>query len=1777
MDHLVYFRFCQEPAEVDFLIFNAIRLANSHFWLWCRILGSKRTLKVGALLIFLLLTVTGNAAIITTTGSGNWSSNTPNAPWPGGIIPNSTDDIVIGDGFTLTVDGNRTANSLKVGNGSTLSVSATFTLTITTSLSFPNLAGAVTTAAMTGAGTINASTMSIGGVAPTATQTVTVTSTVSALNLSSTLTLASVNSGGNNNNSVFQLQSGTVTVNGSLTCTTAAAGNTTLVTLATGAQTGTLILANATPITSTGPGVKTFTFTGTSATVNYSGTAQIVSNVNYTNLTLSGSGTKTLQAGTTTIGGNLTLSGTASATTVVGLSIAGNLNIGDGTSFTVAGFNISVSGTTTIGGGTSGQLTFSVAGGTKSFNSIAIGASGTWNNTANVNVSVSGNLSAGTGATFTQGTGLVTFTGATSNTVTSTSTILAFGGGITVNKGTAQANIIDIQAVITLLPGGLTLTNGTFKLSSNSSITPFLNDPNFGTTAQLWCNGGTMLGGTRVTYAGAVQVSAGTLNIGTTTDDYLFPNGGSITISGGALNVAAALSDDAGGSGGGVTFNMSGGTCTVNTVGSTLDYPLFLDAGSQFTMTGGTLVIQNPGNVTGFLNTGYFNHATTTFTGGTLQIGNSFTSPSSIIGIDANSSVFNLSINSSSAIAQVQTQALTISNNVTISSGTLVANGFNISVGGNWTNNDTFTPGTTTVTLNGAAQTISGGPTTFNNLVLAGTNTKTFGVATNVGGNLSIASGVVADLSTITTHKARTLTLNGANQTATGSWGGPTSGAVNINSTFFASATGQLNATNVIYFSRQTGNWNAATTWSTVTYGGAAATAFPVAGDDVNIGGVNFTITVNVNSACGSLSFQAASSNTRTITINNGITLAVSGAITIPLATGGSSLNTIAVGAGILTAGSVAFTNAGNLPGHQITISTGTVTISGDVTTDSASNGSPTFTFTGAGTLNLGGAFLNANTGTLNIVAGCTVNYNGAAQGVGDFAYSNLTLSGSGVKDLSVRTTVTTINNNFVMAGTASATPVSALTIGGSVTMGSGTTFTAGSFTHNVAGNWTNNGGTFNNTGSTINLNGAAQSINGTSSTTFNNLSLTGSNTKTFSVATTIGSKLSIASGVVANLSTITTHTTRTLTLNGSIQTATGSWGGTGSGATNINTTFFAAATGRLNVTNTIYFTKGSGNWNANTTWSNVAFNGTTATAFPVAGDDVNIGGGAFTVTVNVNSACGTLTYQSGANNNTSVTINTGVTLAVSGAITIPRPSGNKTNSLAVGPGTLTAGSLAFTGNGTGNPKHTLTISTGTATINGDVTTDGATASPTITFTGAGILQLGGAFLNSSTGTLTQSTGTVQYIGSVAQTIGDFTYFNLTLNNTSTTIPQLSLFNNVGSGFSTIVTNNLTMTSGVVNLNGISFFLGNNAVATLTRTPSTTTNWVYNGTFTRFWAAATAITSTSGSFHGLFPMGSSASSSYHPLEVNSTVSPTTSGTYSVTHTSSTGTTDLSPVYNDGGTNIVRVNNASFVGSVTNVTGGTYNIGVTMSGLNSTGNLSDIRLAINTGGTTASAVGTYVLATGTAANPTATRNGISLNNLSNDFRIATSNSAATPLPIELLSFSGEVNNYGVILQWTTASELNNNYFTLLRTSVGDSFEPISEVPGSGTTAAAHTYTFTDYKPIIGKNYYQLRQTDFDGHTVNLKVIEVNVTTLEERVSFYPNPISRTHPLHLEINGLPASTAIPVQILNIQGVTATSTDITTDSSGTLKASFDPSSFPTGLYILRASGVLRKFIVE
>jgi len=112
-----------------------------------------------------------------------------------------------------------------------------------------------------------------------------------------------------------------------------------------------------------------------------------------------------------------------------------------------------------------------------------------------------------------------------------------------------------------------------------------------------------------------------------------------------------------------------------------------------------------------------------------------------------------------------------------------------------------------------------------------------------------------------------------------------------------------------------------------------------------------------------------------------------------------------------------------------------------------------------------------------------------------------------------------------------------------------------------------------------------------------------------------------------------------------------------------------------------------------------------------------------------------------------------------------------------------------------------------------------------------------------------------------------------------------------------------------------------------------------------------------------------------------------------------------------------------------------------------------------------------------------------------------------LPVKLVSFTGEKVKNTNELYWITASEINSDYFEVLRSSDGVNFESIGKVNGAGNSVELLNYVFVDYAPLNGMNYYKLAQYDFDGANETFNTIAINHGQNEFKlISLYPNPVS-----------------------------------------------------------------------
>ncbi|REE00566.1 T9SS type A sorting domain-containing protein [Marinoscillum furvescens] len=110
----------------------------------------------------------------------------------------------------------------------------------------------------------------------------------------------------------------------------------------------------------------------------------------------------------------------------------------------------------------------------------------------------------------------------------------------------------------------------------------------------------------------------------------------------------------------------------------------------------------------------------------------------------------------------------------------------------------------------------------------------------------------------------------------------------------------------------------------------------------------------------------------------------------------------------------------------------------------------------------------------------------------------------------------------------------------------------------------------------------------------------------------------------------------------------------------------------------------------------------------------------------------------------------------------------------------------------------------------------------------------------------------------------------------------------------------------------------------------------------------------------------------------------------------------------------------------------------------------------------------------------------------------------PLPVQLIGWSGTIEGQYHLLQWSTASELNNQFFTVERSVDGENWEVIAYVEGHGTTNNQNDYEYKDYYRSASMTYYRLSQTDFDGQNETFDVIALAPQARQVELLLFPNP-------------------------------------------------------------------------
>ncbi len=176
-----------------------------------------------------------------------------------------------------------------------------------------------------------------------------------------------------------------------------------------------------------------------------------------------------------------------------------------------------------------------------------------------------------------------------------------------------------------------------------------------------------------------------------------------------------------------------------------------------------------------------------------------------------------------------------------------------------------------------------------------------------------------------------------------------------------------------------------------------------------------------------------------------------------------------------------------------------------------------------------------------------------------------------------------------------------------------------------------------------------------------------------------------------------------------------------------------------------------------------------------------------------------------------------------------------------------------------------------------------------------------------------------------------------------------------------------------------------------------------------------------------------------------------------------------------------------------------------------------------------------------------------------FTIATINSVQTPLPIELVNFDARPIFNEVLVSWQTASEINNDFFTVEKSTDGENWSFVGEMEGAGNSTSLLSYQTTDKSPYMGLSFYRLKQTDFDGKFSYSDVKTVNfITNINELIAF-PNPTANVVTVQF-----PSIEIDAIQVIDMKGNDVTQF-VEKEKISTITAKLDFSNLSKGSYTI------------
>lgn len=178
-----------------------------------------------------------------------------------------------------------------------------------------------------------------------------------------------------------------------------------------------------------------------------------------------------------------------------------------------------------------------------------------------------------------------------------------------------------------------------------------------------------------------------------------------------------------------------------------------------------------------------------------------------------------------------------------------------------------------------------------------------------------------------------------------------------------------------------------------------------------------------------------------------------------------------------------------------------------------------------------------------------------------------------------------------------------------------------------------------------------------------------------------------------------------------------------------------------------------------------------------------------------------------------------------------------------------------------------------------------------------------------------------------------------------------------------------------------------------------------------------------------------------------------------------------------------------------------------------------------------------------------------------------------LPIELIRFQATARSSDILVEWATATETNNDHFTIERSKDASSWEQLEYLPGAGNSNVVVEYSYIDQNPYTGTSFYRLKQTDFNGEFTNSQVVSVeySLSLTESQITLYPNPVSNV--LSLVAN---ESLSRGIVVFDLLGNDITDR-LTVAIKGERELTLDVSSLIAGYYFIKLEAEVVKFLKQ